>query len=189
MTTAAVLATAGALVGGAQANLAARPDVAWQRVAMQLLPLRSVAEALPTEEQAVQALQSASRQSSSAVRHAVAQTRRAAQDDPALAQLQALALVRIGDVTAGRAMSDAAFPADPTPAAVMGRADVLRSTGHTRAAVALVSSALATATAQHSLAGPILAEWLTQYAPHADDTSRGSLTPATGQSDDGEEAP
>jgi O-antigen ligase len=186
---AVVLASTAALVAGAQACRLSPPQVAWQRLAMHVLPLDSMAAALPTQAQAVAVLRSANTESAFDVRGAVAQTRRAAQDDPSLGQLRALALIQIGDVSSGRALSDAAFPADPTPGTVVGRAEVLRATGDEAAAVALVTDALGTATAQHSLAAPILAQWLTQYAPRADDFARGSLAPAAGQSDDGEEAP
>ncbi len=97
-------------------------------------------------------------------------TARAAADDPVLAQARALALVRLGRVPEGLQVSEAAFPDQPRPSTVEGRADVLVAAGQRPAAVALVRSAT-----QEAVPGTsALLTWLQQKGETTDETPEGS---------------
>lgn len=111
----------------------------------------------------------------------IARTARAAADDPVLAQARAQALVRLGRVAAGEALSQAAYPADPRPSVVLARAAVLVSEGRPDAARALVRDALLRA-GDPDLPGVAgLQAWLEESARSADGTSGGgSSSPSPG---------
>ena len=180
-----LLAAGAALVDGAQ-RVAQRPDVAWQRIAADVLPARVLAAQLPYQPADVKLLQDAAGQSSNAVRRALARTAAAAAADPVLAQQRALALVRLGDVAGGLATSAAAYPDQPRPKTVIARAEVLVAAGDLRGAVRLVATALTAARAGGSPSSPDLAEWLTQHPIPAEASTQGGESTSAGTSTNGE---
>ena len=64
----------------------------------------------------------------------MASTQRAAEDDPALAQVRALALARQGDLDDALALSDRVLTAEPRPPVILLRAEVLEAVGDGSAA-------------------------------------------------------
>jgi len=181
----AVLAAASALVSGDQQNLGA-PQVGWQRVVTRILPVRSVADRLPTLAAAVAVLAAAPHEPAQAVRTALDRTRRAAAADPVLAQQRALGLVVLGDVDTGLAWSAQTYPEQPRTKTVIARAEVLVAAGQATRARALVVQALTVARRVGSATAEDLAVWLTEHRQPAEASTQGGVSTSMGPGSAGE---
>jgi hypothetical protein len=174
---AAVVVAAGcSLVASAQAELTV-PLARWQRAVVTVLPVRQLADLLPTATAGRGDLAAAGRTPPEVVRRGLRWTARAAGDDPVLAQERALAVVRLGDPATGLAWSVASFPARPAPGVVAARADVLLAAGERAAAIDLVRAALRAGQAAVARGTPvndlvILQTWLTSAAGPAENNQQ-----------------
>jgi hypothetical protein len=117
----------------------------------------------------------------------LARTAAAAHDDAVLAQARALAMVRMGDVTAGEELSTATYPADPRSSVVLARAEVLLAAGHVTDAVELVRAAQTSWAALGRPGIEGLTAWLEVHAPPTDEPNGAGPGGTAGQRGQDEE--
>lgn len=164
----AVAASLIATVAGAAAVLGAAQQAPlgnlglWGAV-LQHTAAQQWATALPTRDGDLRRLMAAG--PGDDVASVLQRTKAAAEDDPVLAQVRALALVRTGDVAAGLRLSATTYPAVARPGTTAARADVLLAAGQVWSARALVRGAV-------DLDRPgvtVLLAWLEQNGGGADE--------------------
>ncbi|HVQ86830.1 MAG TPA: O-antigen ligase family protein [Actinomycetes bacterium] len=169
---AVVCALGASVVDTTQTNPEAVPPV-WVKGIDDLTSVRDLATRLPTSAADQARLLASSGLPDATFSDLMARTAAAAEDNPTLAQIRALALARRGQTDAARQLSESSLPALPRPPVVVWRAEVLAETDGVAPARAWVQLQLDRLRAlQGGVPLAELEEWLSRHPATVTDSDR-----------------